>query len=417
MDAIKVLHCADLHLDDEQGRLQNTIECCDRIITTAQVEIPDLIVIAGDVFERGLVLGSPGTLAAIDFVYRCGNIAPVVITSGTPTHDTVNSTEVFNKLKTEHPVYATALPRQVGLTKEEPRRFVGVNGNVEEDKPGLSLIVSCLPSITRAGLMAMGSLSVDAAAIECAELLRDLFQAWGITNEKANRLGIPTILVGHGTVKGSRLSTGQRVTDPDAEFGIADLRLAKADLICLGHIHMRQRVHDNTFYSGSITRADHGEIEEKGFFIHTIAEGEVESRFVETPARRMRTLAPDGTIPDASLIEDVKKGDYIRIVYSIREEDVARVDDAALRKLAYEKGAAHVKIEKTVLPMSNVRSEGISRLRSLDEKLRRWGELNGQPITASLLDKLRLLQTVDEQAMLDSYLGKEASDETGLFAA
>ena len=88
-----------------------------------------------------------------------------------------------------------------------------------------------------------------------------------------------------------------------------------------------------------------------------------------------------------------------------------------MRRLAYEKGAAHVKIEKTVLPMTNVRSEGISRLRSLDEKLKRWGELNGQPITASLLDKLRLLQTVDEQAILDGYLEKEVPDETRLFAA
>jgi len=416
MDAIKVLHCADLHFDDEQGRLQNTIECCDRVIATAQVEIPDLIAVAGDIFERGLVLGSPGTLAAINFIYRCGNVAPVVITSGTPTHDTVNSTEVFNKLKTEHPVYATALPRQVGLTKEKPRRFVGVNGNVE-DKQGCSLIVSCLPSVTRAALMAMGGLSIDAAAIECGELLRDLFQAWGITNEKANRLGIPTILVGHGTVKGSRLSTGRRVTDPDAEFGIADLRLTKAVLVCLGHIHMRQQLRENVFYSGSITRADHGETEEKGFFLHTIAEGRVESRFVETPARRMRTLAPAGTLPDASLIEEVEEDDYVRIVYSIREEDVAQVDDAALRRLAYEKGAAHVKIEKTVIPMTNVRSEGISRLTSLDEKLKRWGEMNGQPITASLLDKLHLLQTADEQAVLDRYLRTEVQDEAGLFAA
>jgi exonuclease SbcD len=416
MHVTKVLHCADLHFDDEQGRLQNTVECCDRIIATAQVEIPDLIAIAGDVFERGLVLGSPGTLAAIDFVYRCGNIAPVVITSGTPTHDAPNSTEVFNKLGTEFPVYATGLPRQVGLTKEKRRGFVGINGSIG-DKPGLSLIVSCLPSLTKTALAATGSRSIDAAGIEYAELLRDLFQAWGVTNEKANRLGIPTILVGHGTVKGSRLSTGQRITDPDAEFGIADLRLAKAVLVCLGHIHMRQQLQDNTFYSGSITRADHGETEEKGFFLHTIAEGGVESRFVETPARRMRTLAAAGTLPDASLIEDVKEGDYVRIVYSVREEDIAQVDDVALRNLAYGKGAVHVKIEKTVIPMTNVRSEGISRLRSLDEKLKRWGELNGQPITSSLLDKLRQLRTLDEQAIIESYLGKEASDETRLFAA
>ncbi|MGD0231609.1 MAG: metallophosphoesterase [Syntrophorhabdales bacterium] len=416
MEGTKILHCADLHFDDERGRLQNTVECCDRIVETARVESPQSIVIAGDIFERGLILGSPGTLAAIDFVYRCGNIAPVVITSGTPTHDAANSTEVFNKLSTKYPIYATGLPRQVCLTKEEPRGFIEVNGD-GGSLPGSALVVSCLPSVTRASLMAMASLSIDAAGIECAEVLRDLFQAWGVTNEKANRLGIPTILVGHGTVKGSRLSTGQRVTDPDAEFGIADLKLTKAALVCLGHIHMRQQLQDNTFYSGSITRADHGETEEKGFFLHTINEEVVTSRFVETPARTMRTLEATEKLPDASLLETVKEGDYVRIVYSIREEDAALVDDAALRRLAYEKGAAHVRIDKTVLPMTNVRSEGISRLKSLDEKLKRWGELNGQPVTTSLLDKLRQLQTADEQAILDSYLRKEASDETGLFAA
>ena len=416
MDGTKVLHCADLHFDDEPGRLQNTIECCELILATARVEVPDLIAIAGDIYERGLILGSPGTLAAIDFVYRCGAIAPVVITSGTPTHDAVNSTEVFNKLNTKHPVHATSFPHQVGLTKEEPRRFIEVNRTTEAALD-LSLVVSCLPSVTRAALMTMGSLSIDAVSIEYAELLRDLFQFWGIANEKANRLGIPTILVGHGTVKGSRLSTGQRVTDPDAEFGIGDLRLTKAVLICLGHIHLRQQIHENAFYSGSITRADHGETEEKGFFLHTIAGDSLTSRFVETPARRMRTLAPVGTLPDASLLEGVEEGDYVRIVYSIRQEDVAQVDDAHLRRLAYEKGAAHVKIDKTVLPMTNVRSEGISRLKSLEEKLTRWGELNGQPVTANLLDKLEMLRRQDEETILDSYCGKETSDEAGLFAA
>ena len=43
-----------------------------------------------------------------------------------------------------------ALPRQVGLTKEEPRRFVEVNGNVEE-QPGVvfSWYPACLQSRRR----------------------------------------------------------------------------------------------------------------------------------------------------------------------------------------------------------------------------------------------------------------------------
>jgi hypothetical protein len=76
-----------------------------------------------------------------------------------------------------------------------------------------------------------------------------------------------------------------------------------------------------------------------------------------------------------------------------------------------------VKIDKTVIPMTNVRSEGISRLASLEEKLQRWGELNGQPVTASLLAKLEMLQTLDEQTILNRYFEKETCDETGLFAA
>ena len=413
---MKILHCADLHFDDEPGRLENTIQCCNKITETARDDIQDLIAIAGDIYERGLIHGSPGTLAAIDFVCRCGDIAPVVIVSGTQTHDTSNSTEVFKKLRTKYPIYSTGIPRQVYLTKKEPLRFIEFDGDVDKVDEA-SLLLSCLPSVTRASLMATGTGSMATASIECAELLRDLFQAWGVLNEEANDRGIPTVLVGHGTAKGSRLSTGQRATDPDAEFGIADLKLTKATLICLGHVHLAQQVHANAFYSGSVTRANYGETEDKGFYIHTISGPNVTSRFIETPARTMKTIVPVEGIPDASLLDEVNPGDYVKIVYSIRQEDAANVDDAALRRLAYEKGAAQVKIDKTVLPVTNTRSEGISRLKSLTEKLKRWGELNGQPITESLLDKLEMLQTLDEQTILESCDFQEACDETRLFAA
>ncbi|OPY63430.1 MAG: hypothetical protein A4E57_03788 [Syntrophorhabdaceae bacterium PtaU1.Bin034] len=182
MEGTTVLHCADLHFDDEANRLKNTIECCDRIIGTARAEMPDLIAIAGDVFERGLILGSPGTLAAIDFVYRCGDVAPVVIVSGTPTHDITNSTEVFSKLKTRYPVYATGLPRQVCLAGKEPRRFIEFDGRTDM-LDDTSLLIYCLPSVTKASLMAAGTRSMGTAGVEYAELLRDLFQTWGVANE------------------------------------------------------------------------------------------------------------------------------------------------------------------------------------------------------------------------------------------
>ena len=104
---------------------------------------------------------------------------------------------------------------------------------------------------------------------------------------------------------------------------------------------MKQKVHENAFYAGSITRADHGETEEKGFFMHTIEGRSVTSAFIPTPARIMRTLEPDGGLPDASLLESVKEGDYVRIVYSIREEDVAQVDDAQRLAAPDQRHAEH----------------------------------------------------------------------------
>jgi exonuclease SbcD len=150
--------------------------------------------------------------------------------------------------------------------------------------------------------------------------------------------------------------------------------------------------------------------------MHIIDEKAVSSRFIETPARIMRTFKPEG-LPDTALLESVMEGEYVRIVYTVKEEDVARVDEASLVRLAYEKGAAHVKIDKTVIPVTNVRAEGISRLASLEEKLKRWGELNGQPITEGLLGKLHLLRTADEETILSDYLKKERPDETAVFAA
>jgi exonuclease SbcD len=415
---MKIMHTADIHKKNQPHVLADIVKCCDFFIARAIEEKPDLIAIAGDLFDEGVQLGSPASLAAIEFVYKCGNVAPTIVIRGTTSHDAEGSINALAKLKTLFPIYVTDRIEQVGLTTSGFLTEVSLYRPGQEgegiqglaDRGGdLLAVISCLPSINKANVMATMAGSVADTSRETIDLVRDVLQGWGVINEQARVLGIPTILVGHGTVTGSQLSTGQTMAGKDLEYTTGDLRLAACDLYCLGHIHKRQSW-GNVFYSGSITRLNYGEQEEKGFYVHEIKHnvlttGHVpflaESRFVETPARSMRTKRPEG-LPGVEVVEDVQQGDLVRIVYEVAEADIGKVDEQAIIDAAMAKGAAEVKIEKQIIPTVRVRAEGISRLGSLEEKLLKWAETTGQGITAEISEKLQLLEeTEDPQTIVE----------------
>jgi exonuclease SbcD len=398
---MKILHCADLHFTNKPQLLADIQKCCTVITNPGTLEAIDLIVIAGDLFDEGVQLGSPASLAAMDFVYRCGQIAPVVIIRGTSSHDAEGSINILSKLKTYYPVYATDRPEQIALDE------TGFHQDITP-LPGVEVIISCLPSLTKANLMAYASGSTSETTREAVDLMRDMFQGWGVVTTHARAAGIPTILVGHGTVTGSELSTGQVMTGRDLEWSTGDLKLAKADLYCLGHIHKIQSW-ENIYYSGSITRLNYGETEKKGFFIHEIENldmgiNHTDSRFVETPARSMRTKRPEG-LPGIEIVADMQAGDSIRIIYEVAEADIGKVDEQAIIEAALARGAVDVKIEKIIIPTVRVRAEGISRETSLSAKLDKWAETTGFENPENLYGKLADLQVREVEQVLEDYKG------------
>jgi len=184
----------------------------------------------------------------------------------------------------------------------------------------------------------------------------------------------------------------------------------------LGHIH-KQQSWDTIYYCGSITRLNHGETEAKGFFIHDIHDGVVESRFFETPARTMRTKRPEG-LPTADTVADVQKGELVRVVYEVAEEDLHKVDEEAIRAAALARGAADVKIEKVIIPQIRVRAEGISRATTLEDKLLRWAETTGAEITRETIEKLALLEAHEAEDIVNrAYATMEEKHETVIAAA
>jgi exonuclease SbcD len=408
---LRVLHTGDLHFSDnnKNGLLDDIIKCTDHLIAVAHNVNPDIIVIAGDVCDEAVVFGSSASLAAARFIQACAGIAPVLIIRGTSTHDAPGSVGLLGELAGSFPIYTTDWPRQVGLLNDG--RFSTI---VDGTRP--RVLVSCLPTVTKANVVAASLGTIQDSSMDTASLIREMFQGWAIVNQVMREAGIPTILVGHLTVTGSQLSTGQVMTGRDLELTTGDLKLAGCDAYMLGHIH-KQQSWDTIYYCGSITRLNHGETEAKGFYIHDIHDSVVESRFYETPARVMKTKRIVG-LPTVDTVGDVQQGELVRIVYEVAEEDLHKVDEEGIREAALAKGAADVKIEKTIVPKVRVRAEGISRAATLEDKLMRWAETTGAGITREVIEKLALLETHEvEDILKQAYATLEGNYETEIAAA
>jgi exonuclease SbcD len=235
---MKIMHTADIHKKNQPHVLADIVKCCDFFIARAIEEKPDLIAIAGDLFDEGVQLGSPASLAAIEFVYKCGNVAPTIVIRGTTSHDAEGSINALAKLKTLFPIYVTDRIEQVGLTTSGFLTEVSLYRPGQEgegiqglaDRGGdLLAVISCLPSINKANVMATMAGSVADTSRETIDLVRDVLQGWGsLTSRQGFSASPPSRRPRHRD--GLAAPTGQTMAGKDLNTR-RDLRLAACDLL------------------------------------------------------------------------------------------------------------------------------------------------------------------------------------------
>lgn len=389
---MKILHTGDLHFRNG-NTLSEIRKCSNFLIETASHEQPDLNVIAGDLFDGNVELGSEAAITAIKFVTELSQTAPVILLKGTPSHDGDNL-KMIKELKNERIFIADRIG-QIGFDNTcLPDRQAGFT-----DQKSGDCLISCVPAPTKASVLeAKGNGTISENHFDITDLLRDVFQMWGQKTD--NRLHI---IVGHFTIRGSETSTGQQMVGKDVEVGIGDLALAKPTLVLLGHIHKAQGW-GMIYYCGSITRLNFGEEEDKGFFIHEILRNKegsrIQSRFIKTPARVMVTQ----NWPDVSL-ENLVEGDNLRVIVRLNEGET--FDPRELKELTREKGIS-LKLEKQIIPAIRTRAEGISKVASLKEKLEVWLNLTGTKADNTVFEKLSLLQEESEvENIITQYAKKD----------
>jgi exonuclease SbcD len=142
-------------------------------------------------------------------------------------------------------------------------------------------------------------------------------------------------------------------------------------------------------YPGSIGRFHYGEEGDKGFLVWEVGPDGTRCTLESTPARRTLDIVFEGK-PDFDVLRSVVEqqevgGAFVRVRWVVAEEDRHEVDRAAILRLLA--GAAEAKLEGRIVPVARSRAQGISRMASLDDKVRAWAAatgVNATPLLACL---------------------------------
>lgn len=334
-------------------------------------------VISGDATDHALELHTPAVETLARRIQQLARHCPVVLLQGTFSHEPPGTLEVFARLAARHPIQIADRIAQLSLSRDG--RWVQSTGWRFDDVPAdAAAIFSCLPAVNKADVAAaMGATNAGQAV---GEAVTALLAGWAPLNRRARLAGIPTIGVSHGTIAGCITEHGVPMAGLDHEFTTTALFNADASAFMLGHIHKHQCWRDGArlvAYAGSIGRLHYGEEGDKGFVLWNVYAAGATLDLVPTPARRMVHLEFAG-LPDRAAIEAAAaqvRGAFVRVRWSVAEEERETVDRAAIMAALHE--AAEVKLEAHVIPVVRSRAEGISRMQSLGDKLRRWAEATG----------------------------------------
>lgn len=303
---IKVLHTGDLHIgnfpgpekDGENARFLDICQCLDALVTGAREQQPDIAVIAGDIFHQARVWSDRGLKeqqTAVSFLRELSFICPVVVMRGTPNHD---SAEQFATLTSTF-----AFDRRVQIITEPGVHLVKGNN-------GGWLNVACVPGFDRGYYRAQHpGLSSEEENEVFTKAIEDI-----IIGLKAKcEPGIPSVLMGHFTITGANMESGQTAFFSQFEPVVYPATLAAADydLVCFGHIHRPQQLDDckNTFYCGAISQLNfNDERQERGYYIHYIGgDGALASTFHRLPTREHLTIR----LNDEDIGEITSTGDWL----------------------------------------------------------------------------------------------------------
>lgn len=406
---MKVIHTGDWHFKDKNH--DEIYKCVRYIADRAAIEQPDLIVISGDITDnRHLDLDSNSARSILEIISFMLDIAPVAIVIGTPSHDG-RAALALRECRGKYPILVSDMPGQYFYI-ENAKRWMSLKDTVPESGT-VNFLLTQIPQLTKQYFIT--DLSIEDSDKAISQAMDSILASFGSVAEKFDT--IPHIVNGHGQIGGAYISETQQLIGRDIEISKSQLAMLNADLICYAHIHKAQDMGDNIFYSGSPTRMNHGETEDKGFYIHhayVIAPSS--SEFHKTPAIYLHNSKLDFTKETAHPEKMVDPTDIMtgindmceslaedhdnwgcKITITAWQDESKTISKTEIEKLLLSHGAQSTIVNIIRKPRDTVRAEKVLEAETLPDKIEAMAELRGETVSDGILDKAASLEAGEQE--------------------
>jgi exonuclease SbcD len=248
---VRLLHTSDWHVGKAirgHSRADEHRAVLAEIVSIAESEAVDLIIVAGDLFETAAPSPEAEGIVYDAFLGLAG-IAPVVAVAG--NHDNPRRLEAVAPLLRLGRV--TMLTTPVGPADGGVIEFALTDGT--------PVRIALLPFVSQRGIVRAEQLMNDAAyelAQTYSDRLRQVVAALtsGFSGDAIN------LVVAHAFVQGGAVGGGERAAHLVDEYSLPAIAFpATASYVALGHLHRPQAVKGATamHYSGSPLQLDFGE--------------------------------------------------------------------------------------------------------------------------------------------------------------
>lgn len=285
---MKVLHTADWHVGKKLGRIDRideTSAVLDELASIAEEEVPDLILVAGDLFDRALPPFASMELVLTTLVRLAESGAPVVAVAG--NHD---SAELFRVLAPYLTSYNITLVHKP--LRPEEGGVIDVTARDGKTKAQ----VACFPFLHETQTVGFMDASEEWFK-SYAERIRKITSHYAGYMARTSPSAL-NFLVGHFMIDGAIPSGSERSLHIGQAYMTTPAAVpADINYTALGHIHACQKAPSGTgeaWYAGSLMQLDFGEAQHDKFCLLvdvTHDRTRVDKKIPITSARTLRKVS------------------------------------------------------------------------------------------------------------------------------
>ena len=357
----RLSHTGDIHLEEDRY-FGDTARSLEWFVYDGIRENVNLFVIDGDLTTYKATIKERNLW--IDMVIQMADHAPVLLVSGNHGRESDGDLYALAKARGQHRIHLSTEPELVEFDR---------------------VAVAVFPYPRKAEVVATSEASGPHGAF--------VKQLEEFDRQFARRPGFYRLFFGHFGVAGARVSSGQPLVGRCAEYPVDPLRRLQAQYVGLSHVHLRQQLAPRVWYSGSLSRCDYSEVEDKGYHLVTLHTPELlpdvsdlQIEFRVSPTRRMvelHVVYKEGELRlperlDLVELKDARVKVVVRVPKGL-EHLLSREEQENLREKLLAANPSELKVKFEHDPDIPTEPAPLANARSAEEKLRAYWAMKGAP--------------------------------------